>query len=857
MIARMTMAPSMEAPSNAQGTRRPMPYAMASPEPEPTPKSYSDRKTVAFGVNYEPSLVDRFYSATNGTNSNNNTHTSTTSTTAASSNGKTVRLTGTFGTVVAGSANTANTAVGASNDNLLDNNSNENTMKNTNETVGDKPAAATTATAAATPNPNEGDNSNTTEQANANAQTANSSSNNNNAEPTMIEEEQAPTTQTPSRARRSNREQKQRSVNFTPVKVRYDMELVPSVEKTTRFWNEVKVWPPRIPRNPPPPAVMPTPVKSKTQAPILPPVQTAPTPVPQGNNSPLPNSVIWEPTKRKEWEDSISELIAVCTSAALRKHTTGKFVAPLSREYIRDRIDIDDPLRGYQIRHATGGWLQGFCLWTNFTTWTHYFTWDSLHPQSGLADVPYVKDADGSLSAELQALPRSGDPSDSGIVFEKVAEIALLGALGCGELLLRMALEEIVKSGKYKFIILQATASSRAFYERFGFQRVGAVCRYGNSTCPTAGASGKNAPARKPKVDWTVPTLDTPIQGYRHWTHANESQQSLDLHGGPSYMMCLKIPDSAKEGLNLLDYLSPCFVSEKPTIGPLGAASTPNPKRKVKRSASRSGSPPLSNNGASTDVSVSSDSGPANSNKSTISPGEQASKRRKVSMDKLESILPDTFPGLPSTSTGEDGGRVPRSISTSTRRSSNLNGRSGKDGGKIVPTRGGKSARSGDAPATPSSAKKGKPNVSSNGSVTSAPPTPAPEIVHNQCVPMPGIQPVNKTSLVKQKVKSYPRDRLHFFNKVVAKNGTETEGPFYFVLHYDPEKALITICPMSPKGILSGKRQGRPRFQCDLLDNSSNWIVNASTDDYSPVPAFMVMKTPLIAQEAWDIMGEP
>jgi hypothetical protein len=177
--------------------------------------------------------------------------------------------------------------------------------------------------------------------------------------------------------------------------------------------------------------------------------------------APFEKSVIWIPEKRKDWEDSVSEMTAVCTSAALRRHPRTSsnnskqkqqqqqqqpFVAPLPREYIRDRIDIDDPLRGYQIRHETGGWLQGFLLWTNFTTWTHYFTWDSLHAKSGMATTcaTYLQDdTNGSLAKTLQALPRQGDPSDAGIVFENIAEIALLGGLACGELLLRLALEEI------------------------------------------------------------------------------------------------------------------------------------------------------------------------------------------------------------------------------------------------------------------------------------------------------------------------------------------------------------------------------------------------------------------------------
>jgi hypothetical protein len=66
--------------------------------------------------------------------------------------------------------------------------------------------------------------------------------------------------------------------------------------------------------------------------------------------APFEKSVIWIPEKRKDWEDSVSEMTAVCTSAALQRHPRTSsnnskqkqqqqqqpFVAPLSREYIRD-----------------------------------------------------------------------------------------------------------------------------------------------------------------------------------------------------------------------------------------------------------------------------------------------------------------------------------------------------------------------------------------------------------------------------------------------------------------------------------------------------------------------------------------
>ena len=672
--------------------------------------------------------------------------------------------------------------------------------------------------------------------------------------------------------RRSTREPKQRVVNMIPCKVRYDMESVPFVDRLKMsFWQDVKVWPPRTLKDPTPPIVTTSssnikynnntennerirgPPQHQGRLPNTSP--QPPTPVPPSNpipssNSSLPNSVIWKPLDRKEWEDSVGEMTAVCTSAALRQYTgpTAHFTPPLSKEYIRDRIDIDDPLQGYQIRHASGGWLQGFCLWTNFTTWTHHFVWDSLHPASGMEECTYDKDADGSLAKELQGLPRCGSPTDGGIVFEQIAEIALLGGLGCGELMLRMAMEDILKRSdqKYKFIVLQATKGSRPFYERFGFKRVGAICRYATDsttatietpamnnenalTCsshnnsnntnttskdmPLSEVEESNLPPRPATLTATCPSEAVPIQGYRHWTHHNESQHSLDLHGGPSYMMCLKLPEEPVEGLNLLEQLQNIFVAEKPIIQSIGGGAgggtpTTMSKKKLKRTSSMShlASPTPY---APSLLSAASSPGRHNS-MTTMEEMVSNNKRRKVSMDRLE--------------LGESASLAHRGL---------LMGGVGRK-----TTTKSSSSRSSSKPM-----REQEPNSEPSMMI---PPPPRPE-----AIPTTGVQSIDRTQLVKQKVKSYPRDSVHFFNKVVQPVGNKN-GPYYFCLHYNKAAQIITICPMEPKGTLSGKRAGRPRYQCVLNTTSENWIT-APTHLYEAVPAFMVMKTPLIGQEAWDI----
>ena len=267
----------------------------------------------------------------------------------------------------------------------------------------------------------------------------------------------------------------------------------------------------------------------------------------------LKESVVWIPESRKDWEDTISEMKSVCTSAAYRRwcaaqesnnrninnnnshvHNTTTtshskttiipsllsssknskvlatnaasgaavstaptttaaapiFIPPLQQSFIKDRMKYDDPLRGYQVRHTTGGWLQGFLVYTTMSIWVEDFQWNSVHPASGVvADPSVLKDHDNTFAAGLQALKMSPpDPVDGGRVLHGVAEVSLLGGLGCGELLLRKAVDDIVRTnttivgdetdGKYQYLVMQATEGSRPFYEKYGFKRVGALCRY-------------------------------------------------------------------------------------------------------------------------------------------------------------------------------------------------------------------------------------------------------------------------------------------------------------------------------------------------------------------------------------------
>ena len=170
----------------------------------------------------------------------------------------------------------------------------------------------------------------------------------------------------------------------------------------------------------------------------------------------------------------------------------------MSLEYIADRFDLDDPLRGYTVRSEVEGWLQGFVTVTDFTTWQSYFRWDSMRRESEITDqsIDYlhemdeetetqtwmkerVRDLDGKIAWELSQQVHDGDYSREGVVWPRVAEISLLAGLGCGSWLLQLIIDQLeAPDSKYQWLVLQASENAVSFYERFGFVRVGAVARY-------------------------------------------------------------------------------------------------------------------------------------------------------------------------------------------------------------------------------------------------------------------------------------------------------------------------------------------------------------------------------------------
>lgn len=172
----------------------------------------------------------------------------------------------------------------------------------------------------------------------------------------------------------------------------------------------------------------------------------------------LHGSSLQEVTEREQFNDAMAEMVLLCKEAMRRlshdRLNGKKSSKPLSLEYIADRMDVDDPLFGCFVRTESPpsegvsdnwkkGMLQGFITVTTFTNWQKTFRWDSLHDNAFSYDHKELAaemaqgvrrhDVDGTLAEELQSTVRCGDPWNEGIVWPRIAEISLLGGLGCGK----------------------------------------------------------------------------------------------------------------------------------------------------------------------------------------------------------------------------------------------------------------------------------------------------------------------------------------------------------------------------------------------------------------------------------------
>ena len=172
----------------------------------------------------------------------------------------------------------------------------------------------------------------------------------------------------------------------------------------------------------------------------------------------LKGSSLQRITNREHLTKSMAEMLLLCKEAIRRRRSprdnnkaTTAGSKPLSLEYIADRLDIDDPCFGYFVRtnencsnqkHWQKGMLQGFITVTTFTNWQRTFRWDSSHEAAFEFDTPEMREArlqgerawdeSNQLARELQKSVHMGDIWDEGVVWPRIAEISLLGGLGCG-----------------------------------------------------------------------------------------------------------------------------------------------------------------------------------------------------------------------------------------------------------------------------------------------------------------------------------------------------------------------------------------------------------------------------------------
>jgi hypothetical protein len=190
---------------------------------------------------------------------------------------------------------------------------------------------------------------------------------------------------------------------------------------------------------------------------------------------------------REEWVKLCPTLATVCNEAARRSTlrtnpSAMRYEKPLSETYIKERLDYDYPLDGFVIKsNDQFQHIQGFIVATCFKTWRKSFRFTFDEPAALITPVDrrcHKTDIDGLLTTELQKCEVQEIDNGGGFCFTRICEISLLGGLGCGGALLSRTLSEIRQSRKYDYCVLQSTKIAIPFYEKHGFVRIGAVCKF-------------------------------------------------------------------------------------------------------------------------------------------------------------------------------------------------------------------------------------------------------------------------------------------------------------------------------------------------------------------------------------------
>jgi hypothetical protein len=102
--------------------------------------------------------------------------------------------------------------------------------------------------------------------------------------------------------------------------------------------------------------------------------------------------------------------------------------------------------------------------------------------------------------------------------------------------------------------------------------------------------------------------------------------------------------------------------------------------------------------------------------------------------------------------------------------------------------------------------------------------------------------PIDPSTLRKQHAS---KQRSPFQNKVVS-----LQRAYYFVLHATTQHTNVLLIPLTVNSQFKGKYQRLPRYTCQLLKDSRNWIL-AHRDQLQRVSTKVVSKTKLLARESW------
>ena len=106
-----------------------------------------------------------------------------------------------------------------------------------------------------------------------------------------------------------------------------------------------------------------------------------------------------------------------------------------------------------------------------------WFRWDSLAEHAGIHSLHQEDETDeeeiewrsarkcdvnGSVSADLMRQVHDGDPDGEGVIWPRLAEVSLLGAIGCGGWLMRLIIEELESpDSQYDWVVLQGAMIMR------------------------------------------------------------------------------------------------------------------------------------------------------------------------------------------------------------------------------------------------------------------------------------------------------------------------------------------------------------------------------------------------------------